>query len=183
VATYRPATTLWRRPRRPARPFPLCQVGRKPSRCHRRGGSRRLANDGRLGIGPAGSFLSQDRTRQQTIVLSGRLRGGATQDDVRELGFDHAIGSAPTGPGAGWTPGSQQRALAHPKVPRPVRRALKKGPVASLRRFQIGLRLRLVPGRCHLVRINTHHHIVDVIVDLRKPVPRAGRNDHHVAGF
>ena len=37
--------------------------------------------------------------------------------------------------------------------------------------------------RRHLVGINTHHQIGDVIVDLREPVPCAGRNDDHVSSL
>src|SRR6516165_3340108 len=37
--------------------------------------------------------------------------------------------------------------------------------------------------RCHLVGIDAHHQIGDVIVDLREPVPCAGRNNDHVSGL
>src|SRR5438132_1239508 len=42
-------------------------------------------------------------------------------------------------------------------------------------------RLSLALQRNHLVRIESDHHIRDVVIDLREPVSGPGRNDNHVA--
>src|SRR5215468_10214788 len=51
------------------------------------------------------------------------------------------------------------------------------------RRLQIRLRRRFVPDWRHLVGIDAHHQVVDVIVDLGEPMPGAGWDDDHVAGL
>ncbi len=49
--------------------------------------------------------------------------------------------------------------------------------------FQIRPRRCFVPERRHLVGIDAHHDVIDVIVDLGEPVPGAGRDDDYVSGL
>src|SRR6266446_4130209 len=91
------------------------------------------------------------------------------------------------------TCGYRFRALGLPAEPRNdwtkalPEPALPVGGEASLtplpRRFQIRLRCRLVLDRRHLVGVDAHHDVGNVIVDLGEPMPGAGRNDDDVAGF
>ena len=49
------------------------------------------------------------------------------------------------------------------------------------RTFQISLRGGFILQRQNFIRIDPHHQIADVIVDLGEPVSRPGRNHDHVA--
>jgi hypothetical protein len=46
---------------------------------------------------------------------------------------------------------------------------------------EVGLRGSFVLMWCDFVRVDAHHEVRNMIVDLGKPVSRAGRNDHDVS--
>src|SRR5262245_7790822 len=70
------------------------------------------------------------------------------------------------------------RALRKPNTPEARRQyhALSVGSPLPRRLLEIGLRGGFILERGHLVGIDAHHEINDVVVDLGEPVSGSGRN-------